>query len=421
MDDLLWQMTQANVAQYVEEMRSCIESAGYAGYDPYDALNSPLIRLCCGRSKWSRIAATQFLKWCPLNVRPLLGIRRGHNPKAIGLFLGAYSRLYALKKDSQCHIQIEYLLSLLEKLRSSGYSGDCWGYNFDWQSRTVFRPKWTPTIVNTSFIGHALLDCYEMTGTQRALDVAATIPEFVLSDLHRTVIGDTLCFSYTPVDREVIHNANLLGASLLVRLARYKNDPRLTTAALSSLAYSMRRQRSDGSWYYADTPDQRWIDSFHTGFNLKAIRYFLRAGLAREYVPAYHAGVRYYKDKFFLTDGAPKYYNDGLYPMDIHAPAQAVSFFAYEGGEYDDLTERILAWMLRHMYRGNGCFCYRRGRFLTNRIVYMRWSQAWAFSALVDYLYAKTGRRSHDYEHKTDESVDSRRTRELFPLVQRGH
>ena len=43
-----------------------------------------------------------------------------------------------------------------------------------------------PTIVNTSFIGHALLDCYEYTGLQQALEMAVPIKDFILNDLHRT-------------------------------------------------------------------------------------------------------------------------------------------------------------------------------------------------------------------------------------------
>jgi len=91
-------------------------------------------------------------------------------------------------------------------------------------------PKGTPTIVNTSFIGHALLDCYELTGRQRTLDMAVPIKGFILGDLHRTWLDGAFCFSYTPVDTEAVHNANLLGASVLTSLTRYCDDGRLTKA-----------------------------------------------------------------------------------------------------------------------------------------------------------------------------------------------
>ena len=377
------------VDSYLNDLKAYVESADYAGYDPYDALSSPLIRLISSKSKNLRIVFTQFLRRCPVNLRPLLGVKKGHNPKGMGLFLWGYSKLYALTKERQYLERVDYILNILERLRSKGYSGNCWGYNFDWQSRTFMRPKGTPTIVNTSFIGHALLDCHELTGRQRALDMAIPIKDFILGDLHRTRLNGTFCFSYTPVDTEAIHNTNFLGASILARLTRYCDDDRLTEATLASLEYSMRHQRDDGSWFYADTSIQSWIDSFHTGFNLQAIRYILDTGLAPEYRAAYRKGVKYYAGNFFLEDGTPKYYHDRIYPIDIHSPAQAICFFCREGKEYQDLTDRIVNWMMKNLYSGKGFFYFRKGRFMTNRIPYMRWSQAWAFHALTEYLLAK--------------------------------
>ena len=378
-------MIQAKVQNCIEEMLSYIELADYAGYDPYDALNSPLIRCIGAKNKWVRVGATHLIRRSPVNLRPLFGIQKDHNPKGIGLFLWGYSRLYALTKEQRYLERIDYILSLLEQLQSKGYSGNCWGYNFDWQSWTFMRPKGTPTVVNTSFIGHALLDCYELTGRRQALDMAIPIKAFILDDLHRSGSNGMFCFSYTPVDTEAVHNANLLGASILARLIRYCDDDKLKSAALASLEYSMRHQRDDGSWFYADTNIQGWIDSFHTGFNLQAIRYILDAGLAAKHREAYLKGVEYYAENFFLEDGTPKYYHDRIYPIDIHSPAQAICFFSREGNEYQDLTDRIVNWMLQNMYSGKGFFYFRKGRLLTNRISYMRWSQAWAFHALTEY------------------------------------
>jgi len=372
----------------LDKLLRYIESNDFAGYDPYDALNSPLLTYLGSKSKWARIAFTQTLKRLPVNFRTMLGIRKEHNPKGIGLFLWGYAKLYKIERKPEYLAKIEYLLSLLDKLKTQDYSGNCWGYNFDWQSRTSFRLKGTPTVVNSAFIGHALLDCYEFTGRQPALDMAVSIKDFLLNDLHRTKLDGTFCFSYTPIDTEVVHNANMLGASLLIRLKRFCDDPGLEDAAMASLAYSMRHQREDGSWYYADTPHQKWIDSFHTGFNLQAIRYFLREGYANEYLEAFNLGVCYYADNFFLADGTPKYYHDMVYPIDIHAPAQAIAFISGMGNKYKDLMDRTLGWMLDNLYSGKGYFYFQKTKYYTNKITYMRWSQAWAFHALTEYLLA---------------------------------
>lgn len=381
-------MVRTTTRQCIEQMLRFIESADYAGYDPYDAMNSPLVAAVAAKSKFVRMGATQVLRRSPVNLRPLLGVRKGHNPKGIGLFLWGYTKLYSVTREARYLERIEYLLNVLERLRSEGYSGNCWGYNFAWQSRTFYAPKKTPTIVNSAFIGLALLDCWRATGIGAALEMAIPIGQFLLNDLKR--IGDdrSFCFSYTPLDDYPVHNANLLGAALLIGLCCATGDERLRDYALAALAYSMENQNDDGSWYYSEWEGYRWIDSFHTGFNLQAIRSILDAGLAQEHREAYEKGVDFYAKSFFLEDGTPKYYHDRIYPIDVHSPAQAIVFFSREGHQYRQLTDRVLRWMLEHLYSGKGFFYFRKGRFLTNRIPYMRWSQAWAFHGLTEYLVA---------------------------------
>ena len=122
-------MLKREVQNCIGEMLSYIESEDYAGYDPYDALNSPLIRGIGAYNKWIRVGATHLIKRCPLNLRPLFGIRKGHNPKGVGLFLWGYSKLYGITEDRRYLETVDYILNLLEQIQSAGYSGKCWGYN----------------------------------------------------------------------------------------------------------------------------------------------------------------------------------------------------------------------------------------------------------------------------------------------------
>jgi len=380
-------MILEKVENCIKEMLSYIESADYAGYDPYDALNSPLLNFLSRKSKWARIAFTQSLRRCPINLRPVLGVMKGHNPKGLGLFLSSLAKLYAVEKKPEYLEKIDYLLSLLEKLKSKGYSGNCWGYNFDWQSSIVNRPRFTPTIVNTSFIGHALLDTFEITKRERALEMALAIKDFILRDLNRKKEGNVFCFSYSRIDHDYVHNANALGASLLIRLHKFTADKVLRQTALESLGYCLKYQREDGAWRFAETNLQQWVDSFHTGFILESIRHFLNLGETIECQESYKRGVNYYAQNFFLEDGTPKYYDDRIYPIDIHSPAEAIYFFSGEGEEYQHLTEKIMNWMLENMWSKSGYFYFRKTPYLTNKISYIRWSQAWGLRALTEYYF----------------------------------
>lgn len=379
-----------------EALRHYVEAENYAGYDPYDALNSPLLRLASLSLKWPRIAITQTVKHFPVNLRPLLGVKKGHNPKGLGLFLWSYAKLYQATRDELYREKADYVFSLLEGVRSTQASGHAWGYNFNWQSRAFYVPKGTPTIVNTSFIAHALLDAYEAFGDQRYLDYALPIRDFYMQDLNRTPFGDTFCFSYTPIDHLIVHNANLLGASALFRLNAYDPDPVSKAAAEASLAYSMSCQREDGSWWYADTNYQKWIDSFHTGFNLQCIRYILDLGEASQYRQDFEEGVEYYANNFFLDDGTAKYFHDRTLPEDIHSYAQAIVFFCEMGEPYAELTERVMKKMISDFQSVKGHFYFQRRKGRPITIPYMRWAQSWAFHALTHYIRAaqQTGRKS---------------------------
>ncbi|MBW2121675.1 MAG: delta-aminolevulinic acid dehydratase [Deltaproteobacteria bacterium] len=379
-------MNPADISTSLHRLRKYVEGEKFRGYDPFDALTSPMLRALSLSRKYIRIAMIQGMRRLPANIRPFLSIHKGLNPKGIGLFLWGYAKLYRVERKVEYLETMESLLNLLGRLRSRGYSGNCWGYNFDWQSRAFYIARHTPTLVNSSFIGHALIDAYRYARQEKALEMAVSIKEFILKDLNRREEDGTICFSYTPVDNTAVHNANLLGASLLIRLYGYTGEERLKEAALASLEYSIKHQRDDGSWYYAESKSQRWIDSFHTGFNLMCILYFLEQGFGDVHRHSFERGVSFYSENFFLEDGRAKYYHDRLYPIDIHSLAQAVVFFSRMGEGYRELTEKITRWMILHMQDGRGFFYFQRRRLYTVRIPYIRWAQAWAFHALTEYL-----------------------------------
>jgi hypothetical protein len=379
-------MTGENkVSESLKKLQGYIERERFSGYDPYDGLNSELLRVFSLKSRVLRMALIQGMKRSPLNMRSLLGVRKGYNPKGLGLFLWGYSRLWHRDGSPLYRERITFFLELLEKYRSKNCPGNGWGYNFDWQSSAFFLPAYTPTVVNTGFIGHALIDCFRFTGEKKALELLLPTADFILKGLNRLEEKERLCFSYTPIDRYFVHNANLLGASLLIRLYKYRPESVIRDTALKALRYTMECQRADGSWFYSEKPGAHRIDSFHTGFNLQCLDWFLKEGYGQEYMGAFKKGCSFYAENFFLDDGTPKYYHNRIYPVDIHSPAQAAVFFS-QTGLYPKLNNRIVNWMIDNMQGKNGAFYFQKTPLYTNSIPYMRWNQAWAFHALTSCL-----------------------------------
>lgn len=362
----------------------------WSGYDPYDALNSRAFGfLPFLDARLPRLVLTQVLKRSPFNLRPLLAIPKTQNPKAIALFLTAFLKLARLGL-----LDLENLIGTMAEifiaLRSQDARYWCWGYSFPWQTRKELVPRGAPNLVCTAFVANALLDAYESNRESRFLSMAASAAEYILNELYWTEGEDVACFSYPlPSLRARVHNANFLGAALLCRVYRYSGDGRFLDPALKVARYSAVRQRSNGSWDYGELPNQRWADNFHTGYNLCALRSISRDAGTLEFEANIQHGFEFYRTHFFREDGAPKYFHDRTYPIDIHCAAQSIiTLLALKDmGEANlDLAHSVFKWVMDHLWDERGYFYYQKLRAFTNRISYMRWSQAWMLLALATLL-----------------------------------
>ena len=379
-------------------------SESWAGYDPYDGLNSPLARVFPLRNKFARTVLTQLVKRSPINLRPILGITRQLNPKGVAIAARAIVLLADIDRyrlpsypgradgspENVLGEDFTFLMNRLESLRSPAYPEACWGYNFDWQSRAFFAPRNTPNVVCTVFAAHAYLDWYERTGDESVLDIAKSSCRFLLDRLNRTSGPDGDCFSYTTLDNSRVHNVNLLAAELLGRTHIATGNEEYRDAAERATRFTLSRQRRDGSWRYGEAESQTWIDSFHTGFVLVSLRHLIDYLDAGRWRAALDSGYDFYQRRFFLADGTPGYYHDRLYPHDVHSAAQGLITFV----EMTDLmpnakamASRVARWALDELQDPAGFFYFQRHRLYTNKTSHMRWSQAWMLYALSLYLF----------------------------------
>jgi hypothetical protein len=265
-------------------------SNDWAGYDPYDALNSRVFRtLPFLDFRLARLALTQGIKRSPVNLRPLLLVPKTPNPKGIALFLSSVVRLSRSVAPEAVEL-ISPLADKLLSLRSPGRSQACWGYNFEWQQRFELVSKGSPNIICTTFAGNALLDAHKWTPKPAWPEAAVSAAEFILKDLFSRESRGKACFRYTLVGRDEVHNANLLGAAYLCRAGRISDDKKYFEPALDAARFSVDKQHADGSWAYGEAPTQQWIDNFHTGFNLVALRRIQEYAGTKEFDPAIRKG-----------------------------------------------------------------------------------------------------------------------------------
>lgn len=393
-----------NLRQAYDELHAWTSARGFAGHDPFDALNSRLFQLTPLKgSRIARLAWTQTLKRAPFNLRTLASVPPQRNPKGTALFaLAALSRYRA--DGDECDRQ--EALDLLDDLAGreiKNQSGACWGYNFDWQGRAFYAARNTPTIVPTAFVARAFLEASIAFDDKTFLAKAGSVCEFIKRDLPRSFESDTeICFSYTTLDRTQIFNASLLAAETLAATAELTGEIESLNLAQRAARFVINRQRADGSWSYGTSDYQSWADNFHTAFVLLSLTRIVRASrkldkplsvdFDRAAAQAIKRGCEFWTENFFLPDGCPKYFHNRVYPVDAHAAASAIVALL-ELQEYESdapqLAERIAAWTLANMRDRHGFFYYQKRRGYTVRTPFMRWTQGWMQYALARLIELK--------------------------------
>jgi hypothetical protein len=367
-----------------------IESQDYRGFDPYDALLSPFFRLPVLKdNKLLRFGSQQLVKRFPLNLRHILFMPKGLNPVTLGLCIQGYSYLSQFQPDKR-QAFIEKIGALTEKLESlipSGYSGACWGYDFDWEARHAKIPAFQPTVVATGIITNALFTAWKLAGLENCRDLCVSAAGFVMKDLQRTYDEEGhFSFSYSPFDDQQVFNASMKGARLLAQAWSVTEESELKDSAQVAVDFVAKQQREDGSWGYSLAAEGGWSDNYHTGYVLNCLDEYIRLTGDVLHEEQLARGYAFYKAHFLTREGIPKFFHNGLYPVDCTAAAQTLLTLCRFGDT--QLAEKVAAWMSSNMQSRDGHFYFRKFRRYTIKTSFMRWSNAWMFAGLACLLYS---------------------------------
>jgi hypothetical protein len=375
----------------VDSIRRWGEDRDWRGYDPYDALSSPLAPYMTLGTAFGRRALTQVVKRSPVNLRPLLRIRPAHNDKALGLVASGYARLARARADDTAADAARRWLDRVVSDATIDGSGRAWGYHFDVQTRFFGYASGIPNTIATSFVGHALLDTFELLGDARFGEAAREATSFLLEHMLDEG-GGAPFFRYVPEESELVHNANLLACSLTVRTAALRDEP-LDERVAAAVGTSVDVQRTDGSWPYSAGPAGTWVDNFHTGYVLESLGYC--TALVDGLHPALERGFDFWERELFLADGEPKPTPGRRFPVDAHDYAQAIDTWLSaldRRGDALERAERAAELLVSRMLNPRGYVNFQRGRFVTNRVPFVRWTTAPAFRALAGLELARSRR-----------------------------
>ena len=370
----------------IQRLSAWVEQNDYRAYDTFDGLNARFVRPFTFETAFLRTVLQQGIRRFPLNLRPLLGVRKGYSTKGMAFLARGYIRLHRATGDAAWANKAEFALQWLIENQSNGYSGACWGNHFDYQSRNFYLPKGVPTIVWTSLIGHAFLDGYDHFKKEQYLQIAISACEHILKDLEKYPDGEGTCISYIPGGKSLVHNANTLGGSLLARTYSYTRSETYRELAQRALQYTAQYQRSDASWYYGEKENLHWVDNFHTAYVLDCFKFYGESTGDERFDRNMMSGYEYWKKTFFLADGTPRYYSHKTLPLDIQCSSQAIDtlvFFHDRDPESVPLAVKVAQWTIEHMQDDTGYFYYRRySPWLVNKTPTLHWGQATMLCAL---------------------------------------
>lgn len=385
-------MEQGNdwIKTSIHKVEKWVEDHAYKSYEPFDGLSSVFRPLTFGNLFLDRILM-QLIRQCPINLRPLFGVRPLPSTKGRGYMAWGYLKMFELVKNQEYKQKATSCLEWLIENKSHKYNHYSWANHFDFASRGGRYTKDESIIVWTSLIGQAFLDAYVKFNEERYLEISNSICMWIL-EVPRNQTDTGLCLGYLMNDREKeisVHNSSMLGAAMLARTSKYTGNQDYLNVAKEAMRFSCTRQLPDGSWYYGEFPKYHWIDNFHTGYNLDSLKCYTAYSEDTEFEANLRLGFKYFKENFFEPDGRPKYYHNRAYPIDIQCASQAIDTLAYFS-DYDedalDLALKVAKWTIANMQDKKGFFYYRLYPLMKAKTPMLHWGQATMYKALTHLL-----------------------------------
>ena len=366
---------------------SWVQENEYRGYEPADGNSSSLFSLTRGRVFPMRVLQQVVLR-APFNIRPFIGISPHESAIGRGYMAWGYTLMYRRTGDHSLRHEAIACLEWLIANRTRRSNEFCWGDPYEYATRGGRRPYGEPLLIWSALIGQAFLDAYELLQDEKYLRVAESACNWILT-LPREETETGSCLSYVAYRQSSIHNANVMGGAFLARLATLTNNHEALEVAKSAMSYTCSRQRGDGSWYYAEDPKYYWIDNFHTGYNLSALKSYRDATKDDSFDHCLGRGRRFYKSRFFERDGRPKYFHDRTYPVDIQCASQAIdtlAALAEDDPECLILAMRVAEWTINNMQAKDGHFYYRDLGWKKVTTPMLHWGQGTMVKALAVLL-----------------------------------
>jgi len=289
-----------------------------------------------------------------------------------------------------------HFLHVLESTRCPGYKEFCWGYPFDWETRTGTIKTDKPLITTLPYVYEAFSQVYALDNDPRWLGVMQSVAEHAFScyrDLDTADDASTCGYTPSPDDPCGVINASAYRAFLLMKAGMELSESRYLSAAERNLNFVVGSQQADGSWFYSIDGKRDFVDHFHTCFVLKALAKIEQLTGGDNCRVAIERGVTYYLRNLVDADGLPLPFSKAprmtVYRRELYDLAECVNLAVLMQGRFpklDKTLSSVLGELLNRWQKEDGSFRARQLLLGWDNVPMHRWAQAQLFRSLCFFL-----------------------------------
>jgi len=329
-----------------------------------------------------------------------------HFPIADAHYAMGFALLARIYGAGEYYRRAIHFLEVLQQTRCRDYEEYCWGYPFDWETRTRTIIEGTPLITTVPYTYEAFSEVYAIDKDPKWLLVLRSIAEHAFKSYRdfETAPNTATC-SYTPApdDPGGVINASAYRAFLLTKAAFVFSEQQYQEAASKNLNFVLASQNADGSWYYSTDGARDFVDHFHTCFVLKNLAKIEELTGCPRCRSSIERGVTYYGRCLFDSKGLPVPFSKAprltVYRRELYDYAECINLGVLLQGrfpELDRILPGVLTDLLERWQKPDGSFRSRELFLGWDNVPMHRWAQSQVFRSL-SFLLSRNLKKAQDW------------------------
>jgi hypothetical protein len=326
-------------------------------------------------------------------------------PIADAHYAMGFALLAEIDGAAKYHQRAVHFLEVLQENRCPGYDDYCWGYPFNWETRTGTMKQGTPLITTVPYVYEAFSQVYAIDDDQRWLPIMRSIAEHAFRsyrDAEMTSAAASCAYSPGAGAPVGIINASAYRAFLLTKAGIEFSQSQYLAVARRNLNFVFASQNADGSWWYSTDGKRDFVDHFHTCFVLKALAKIEELTGCQECGEAIERGIGYYVRNLFDSEGLPLPFSKAprltVYRRELYDYAECINLAVLLYGrfpELDKILSAVVTDLLVRWQQSEGSFRARQLLVGWDNVPMHRWAQSQAFRSLC-FLLSRNLTKSKD-------------------------